>query len=109
MAKLADATFSAGGSSYSFTAYSADTSFNDVSAVYIFTKRTMTDGKGTHSFLYIGETGELGTRIASHEKWHCVNNYDCNCICVHTVDEEQARRDIETSFRNEHATPCNDQ
>ena len=109
MAKLANANFSAGGSSFSFTVYSADTSFNDVSAVYIFTKRTMTDGEGTHSILYIGETGELGTRISSHEKWDCVNNYGCNCICVHRVDGERARREIEISLRNEYATPCNDQ
>ena len=109
MAKLANATFSAGGSQYSFTAYSADTSFNDVSAVYIFTKRTVNEGKGSHSFLYIGETRELGTRIANHEKWACVNNYGCNCICVHRVEGEQARLDIETAFRNAHETPCNDQ
>ncbi|MCY4011366.1 MAG: hypothetical protein OXG82_01480 [Gammaproteobacteria bacterium] len=109
MTKLADATFSAGGSEYSFTAYSADTSFNDVSAVYIFTKRTVKDGKGSHSFLYIGETGELGTRISSHEKWGCVNSHGCNCICVHRIDGDRARSDIETAFRNAHNTPCNDQ
>ena len=98
MAELADATFSAGGSEYSFTAYSADTSFNDVSAVYSFTKRTVKDGKGSHSFLYIGETGELGTRIASHEKWDCVNSHGCNCICVHRVEGEQARLDVESAL-----------
>ena len=108
MAKLADATFSAGGTEYSFTAYSADTSFKDVSAVYIFTKRSVKDGKGSHSFLYIGETGELGTRIANHEKWECVNNHGCNCICVHRVEETRARLDIETSFLNANETPCND-
>ena len=102
MAELADATFSAGGSKYSFKAYSTDTSFNDVSAVYIFTKRTVKDGKGSHSLLYIGETGELGTRIANHEKWDCVNSNGCNCICVHRVKggASSARRRIRPSQRS---------
>lgn len=108
--KIANATFSASRKNYSFTVYSSDTRFRDVSAVYIFTKRTVkSNGKVTHKFLYIGESGELGTRIANHDKWHCVNHYDCNCICVLRVDDSHNRRNIEKVFRNEHETPCNDQ
>ncbi|MYB37578.1 MAG: GIY-YIG nuclease family protein [Gammaproteobacteria bacterium] len=80
-----------------------------MSAVYIFTKRTVKDGKGSHLFLYIGETKELGTRIWNHEKWDCVNSHGCNCICVHSVPSDQARMNMETAFRNAHDTPCNDQ
>ena len=109
MGKIAEATFSAGGKDYSFNAYSTDTSFKDISAVYIFTKRTVSNGKGSHSFLYIGETGELGTRIKNHEKWDCVNAFGCNCICVHSVSGDQNRLAIEKAFRNEHQTPCNGQ
>ena len=74
MGKIADATFSAGGQEYAFGAYSTDTSFKDISAVYIFTKRTVNNGTGSHSFLYIGETSKLGSRIENHEKWGCVNS-----------------------------------
>ena len=109
MTKIADATFSAGGKEYAFAAYSADTRFNDVSAVYIFTKRTVVEGKGRHSFLYIGETGELGERISNHEKWRCVNEQGCNCICVHLVSGEKNRKAIEAVFLDENETPCNDQ
>lgn len=109
MAKIAEATFSAHGSKYTFNVHGADTSFKDVGAVYIFTQRTVKNGKGTHSFLYIGETGELGTRIANHEKWACVNANGCNCICVHRVDDEGARLIIEAALRNSNPTPCNDQ
>ena len=109
MTKIADASFSAGGSKYDFKAYSTDTSFRDVSAVYIFTKRTVANNQGSHEFLYIGETGKLGVRIENHEKWNCVNRHGCNCICVHLVGGEGARLDIETAFRNENETPCNDQ
>ena len=108
MAKIADATFSAGDKDYSFTVYSTDTSFNDVSALYTFTKRTVSNGKGTHQFLYIGETGELGTRIENHEKWDCVNKSGCNCICIHLVDGLDNRRTIEKAFIQDHNTPCND-
>ncbi len=108
MTKIADASFSAGGKMYAFSAYSADTRFNDVSAVYIFTKRIVVEGKGSHSFLYIGETGELGKRIARHEKWECVNEEGCNCICVHLVSGEKNRRAIEAAFLQENAPPCND-
>ncbi len=109
MAKIADATFTANGEGYAFEVYNSSGSFNDVSCVYIFTKRTVENGKGNHKFLYIGETGELGTRMANHEKWGCVDSHGCNCICVHRVENETARLDIETKFRNAHKTPCNDQ
>ena len=103
-------TFSAGGMNYSFDVYSSDTQFDDVSAVYIFTKRTVnSNGKMTYEALYIGESGELGTRIENHDKWDCVNKSGCNCICVHYVEGSHNRLNIEQAFRNEHETPCNDQ
>ena len=109
MGKVADATFSAGGKKYQFTAYSTDTAFSDVSAVYIFTKRTVHNNKGSHGFLYIGESGELCSRISEHEKWDCVNEHGCNCICVHRVSGSATRRAIEKAFRDQWDTPCNDQ
>ena len=109
MTKIADASFSAGGKKYAFTAYSTDTGFNDVSAVYIFTKRTVSRSKGSHSFLYVGETGELGQRISNHEKWPCVIEEGCNCICVHLVNGGKNRKAIETALLDENETPCNDQ
>ena len=109
MGEIAKATFSAGGRNYSFTIYSTDTQFNDVSAVYIFSKRTVSNGEGSHSFLYVGETEELGTRIKNHEKWDCVNRFGCNCICVHRVTSAQERKTIEADFINDYNPPCNDQ
>ena len=110
MGKITTAKFTGkSGTKYPFNVYSSDTSFKDMSAVYIFTKRTVKDGKGTHDFLYIGESDELSTRIASHEKWDCVNENGCNCICVHAVDGEGARLEIEQDLRDAGSTPCNDQ
>ena len=109
MGEIAQATLSAGGEDYTFYVYSTDTSFEDVSAVYIFTKRTVSHNKGIHSLLYVGETEELGSRIRGHEKWSCVNARGCNCICVHSVSGAQSRRTIEKAFRDEDSPPCNDQ
>ncbi len=110
MAKIATGAFTGNsGEKYSFKVYEADSEFKDISAVYIFTKRTVKDGKGSHDFLYIGESDELGTRIADHEKWDCVSRHGCNCICVHTIDGDDARVAAETDLRNGNSTPCNDQ
>lgn len=110
MTKIADATFNGKTGSYSFEVYPSDTSFNDVGAVYIFTKRTVgADSKGSHEFLYIGQTDSLKDRVPNHEKWPCVNRKGVNCICVHRDDNENSRLNKETDLRAANSTPCNDQ
>jgi len=110
MPKIANATFAGeSGEEYKFVAYSIDTTFKNVGAVYIFTKRTKKDGNWSHKFLYIGESEDLGDRIANHDKWDCVNENGANCICVKTVEDEDERLDIETNLINGNETPCNDQ
>lgn len=110
MGKIADATFKGETGEYKFEVFSADTSFNSVGAVYIFTKRTVgSDGTGTHTSLYIGETSSLADRIPNHEKWPCVKKHGGNCICVHRDEGEKSRLNKETDLRAAHATPCNDQ
>ena len=110
MAKIANATFKGKMGSYSFEVYSTDTSFNAVGAVCVFTKRTVgSDGKGTHSFIYIGQTDLLKGRIPNHEKWPCAKRNGVNCICVHRDDNEKSRLAKETDLRAGNSTPCNDQ
>ena len=110
MPKIADATFSGESGSYEFEAYTLDTTFNAVGAVYIFTKRTVDpSGRGTHAFLYIGQADSLADRIPNHEKWPCLKRNDANCICVHRDDNKQSRLNKETDLRAAHSTPCNDQ
>lgn len=109
MGKISQETFFAGGKGYTFNVYSTDTSFNDFSAVYMFAKRTLSNNRASYSYLYVGETGELGSRIEGHEKWDCVNACGCNCICVHRVGVGQNRRPIEKYFRDKYSPPCNDE
>ena len=108
MPKLGTVAFSGMREEYDFTVYSSDTPFNDIGAVYVFTKRVTAGGKTTHTFLYIGESGELGTRIASHEKWPCVNRNGVNAICIHQEENERTRLRVETDLRAANTTPCND-
>ena len=110
MGKIAEATFSgASGRKYKFIVYSVETPFNNIEAVYTFTKRTADkDGRGTHKFLYIGETGELGDRIANHEKWSCVQQRGVNCICVHEDSDKSSRLRKEDDLLQGNNTPCND-
>ena len=108
MGKIADATFAgASGTEYSFTAYTTDTAFENIGAVYIFTKRTVANDQGSHKFLYVGESGELSDRIANHNEWPCVNRNDCNAICVHAEDDGGERLKIEKDLLDGNDPPCN--
>jgi hypothetical protein len=99
------------GTKYKFETYTTDTSFNNVSAVYMFVKRfKKTDGTYSQKPLYIGESSQLGTRITNHDKWECVEENGCTHISVMTIKGAQARIDAETDLRNGYPnTPCNDQ
>lgn len=86
MAKIADATFKGKTGSYNFQVYPIDTTFNPVAAVYIFTKRTVdSSGKGTHAFIYIGQTDSLADRIPKHEKWPCQGELGSGLAIIHSV------------------------
>ncbi|MCY4445471.1 MAG: GIY-YIG nuclease family protein [Rhodobacteraceae bacterium] len=86
---------------YEFTEYSIEQTFNDVSAVYIFTDIE-------HNPLYIGETDELGTRIRNHEKLNCVNSLGCAFICIRQEGKVN-RESIEKKLINYYKPHCNDQ
>lgn len=100
----------ASGKQYTLDTYTKDTTFKDISAVYIFTKRYKgSQDKYFQDALYIGESAELGTRIANHEKWPCVNRNGCTHISIMQISGETARENAETDLRNGNTTPCNDQ
>ncbi len=110
MGKIATVAFAgASGAEYSFEVYTLDTSFNNVGAVYMFTVRTVSEGKGAHEPIYIGETGELADRYVNHEKWPCVEMHGANCICMHRDDNQASRLDKETDLLRANDPPCNEQ
>ncbi|EGY24564.1 hypothetical protein DA2_3180 [Desulfovibrio sp. A2] len=111
MAKVTSVTFKGkSGTEYAFDTYTKDTAFNDISAVYSFVKRFKnTTGGYTQTPLYIGESEQLGTRIASHEKWPCADKNGCTHISVMAIKGEKARLAAETDLINGYDPVCNKQ
>ena len=93
------------GKEYKFTAYTVDTAFNEVAAVYIFTKKQ----NDSYWPLYIGQTDNLKERISNHEKWACVRQNGVNSICVFRDSSESSRLLIERDLLANTNPPCNDQ
>lgn len=108
MGKISDAMFvGASGAKYRFEAFTLDSKFENIGAVYIFKKRTEKDGRGVQSFLYVGQTREMEDAMFRHEKWSCLELNGVNCVCVH-VDEDQASRlNKEKDLLQANNTPCN--
>jgi len=97
------------GNSYTFEVYSYDTEFKPLAAVYLITKRTpKTDGTGSHSFIYVGETDDLSDRFDGHHKEQCFINYGANCKCIHLEDSKSVRLQIESDILGNYNFPCND-
>lgn len=109
MAKVANITMTGkSGKRYAFVTYSKDhDKFEDVSAVYIFVKRFENAGKYHQVALYIGETGELKTRLANHEKKPDVEKLGYTDISVMLVNGERERKDIETDLIKAKRPLCN--
>jgi predicted GIY-YIG superfamily endonuclease len=109
MAKIADAVFTGkSGTTYNFQVYPFGQAFNAVGAVYIFTTRTVDAlNKGTHTFAYIGQTGDLSERFDNHHKAVQIKAQNPNCICILVDNNEESRRAIETDMIAGNKTPCN--
>ena len=110
MSKYGDITFTGkSGTTYPFEAFSWDTSFNAVGAVYFITTRTRKpDSGGSHENVYIGQTSNLSERFDDHHKANCFNRNGANCICVHVDSNEKSRLNKEADLIAGNTTPCND-
>ena len=111
MTKFGTVTFNGvSGNSYEFTAYSRDTVFKAVGAVYFVTKRTTKkDGGASHTRIYVGETGDLSSRPLNHHRKACFDEHNANCVCIYTETDENRRLEIETDLRQNYNPPCNRQ
>lgn len=93
------------GTKYQFEVYTSNVTFNSVGAVYVVTKRT--DGV-THSFIYVGETGDLAERHGNHHKQSCFDKKGITHICVHLDSSEKSRKAKEADLLAAYKFPCND-
>lgn len=111
MSKIASIEFEGeSGRRYDFDVYMIDTAWKeDVSAVYVVTKRHQKDGgKYSHDKLYIGRTGCLKTKCAGHQRAGCFEKHGANCVCVHPVSDEVRGVDIEIDLLQANMTTCNE-
>ncbi|MBI3129300.1 MAG: hypothetical protein HYZ11_16955 [Candidatus Tectomicrobia bacterium] len=94
-------TFSgSSGADYQFEVYPVSAIFNDFGAVYMFTNRTAApDGTGQHMAVFIGESEELGSRLAKHDLLQSAGRHKFNCVCVHREADEDLRVVAEADLR----------
>ena len=109
MSKVADADFMGkSGKTYQFQVYEWGNEFAAVGAVYAITKRLLANGKGSHIFIYFGQTGDLSARFEDHPEASCFVKNGANCICVHLESDEKKRLAIWSDFIEGYDAPCNE-
>lgn len=98
----------ASGTKYSFNIYPYGTNFKEIGAVYSISKRTAkSDGSGTHTQIYIGQTNNLSERFDDHHKKSCFKRHNANCHSIHQESNENKRLEIEKDLINAYDPPCN--
>ena len=98
----------ASGTEYQFEVYPEGTSVPAVAGVYLVTKRTATaSGGGNHTFIYIGQAGNVPVRLEDHHKAACFVRHGANCICIHRDRDERSRFAKEADLLAAHKLPCN--
>ena len=79
---------SCSGNYYTFSFNQLDADFQDVGAVYIFTR----ENNGNFESLYIGQTNKLLSCIKQHDKWVELHRRFVNSICVFYEEDDATRQ-----------------
>jgi hypothetical protein len=97
------------GKKYLFYVYHFDTSFKELGAVYIVTRRYKNiNGRFLYEKIYIGQTENLSLCFINHTQEDCFNQYSANCICTCAEESEKIRLDIKSDLIENYNPPCND-
>ena len=93
---------------YDFQVYPLDFEFENVSAIYVISRRK-TDSKkrAHHAFVCIGQTDSLPGELAKHTRSKCVKRHEANVVSILTEPSEKKRLKIEEDLRAAHAIVCN--
>ena len=98
------------GTEYPFNVWPRTDRFAAVGAVYFMTHRKeKTNGGGTHTFVYVGETVDLSDRPLNHERQPCFDTHNANCVMTYAEENKTKRLEIETDLRRAYDPPCNRQ
>jgi hypothetical protein len=110
MSKLGTITLTgASGKKYEFAVYPRSDTFKAMGAVYVQSKREIENGKKVHTFIYVGQTGDLSDRPLNHHRKACFDREGANSILLHLESNKDARLKIETDIMNGYDMPCNRQ
>jgi hypothetical protein len=111
--KYPDITFSGkSGEKYRFQAWSLETRFKAVAAVYFVTKRAFdntTYNRACHDNIYIGQTANLADPFGTEAQFECFRKHGANCVCIYLLEDEERRIVVEKDLMAMHSTHCNQQ
>ncbi|MBI3044437.1 MAG: hypothetical protein HYY78_16570 [Betaproteobacteria bacterium] len=106
-----DITFSGkSGEKYHFQAWTLDTRFKALAAVYFVTKRARdgsTYSRASHDGVYIGHTASLANPFGTESQFECFRKHGANCICIHLLESEAARIAVSEDLLAQHRAHCN--
>lgn len=82
-----------------------------IPALYLFTRRELSNGAYYHTYLYLGETGDLSQRFSNHHKERDIMSHGANCIGIYSnvPNDESERIKLENDILLANKFPCNDQ
>ncbi|MDQ3322052.1 MAG: hypothetical protein M3525_06435 [Acidobacteriota bacterium] len=93
---------------YDFQVYPLDFAFENVSAIYVISKRK-TDSKkrGHHALVCIGQTDSVVNELRKHASGKCVKKHEANVISILPEQSEKKRLKIEEDLKAAHTIVCN--
>lgn len=79
-------------------------------AVYVFTRRRVTNDGFTHDLIYLGETENLARRFDGHHKELTIMAHFANCIGIYGASSNvEPRKLVESDILGAYDFPCNEQ
>lgn len=81
--------------SYQFDVYAANTSWNDVAGIYVFTGL---NADGRWKAFYIGQTTSFRDRLPSHENWSAAVRLGATHVHARVVQQAAMRDRIEAEL-----------
>jgi hypothetical protein len=101
------------GEKYRFDAWSLETRFKPLAAVYFVTKRAFDNRtyhhRASHDSIYIGQTANLADPFATQSQFDCFRKHGANCICIYLLQDEEQRIAVEKDLMALHSTHCDQQ
>jgi hypothetical protein len=98
------------GEKYRFDAWSLETRFRALGAVYFVTKRmheNTTYTRASHDSIFIGHTPDLAGQYDTYSRSASFAKHGANCICILLLENEERRVAVANDLLDLHSTHCN--